>query len=58
MRACLKCKYLTNEERCPLCMGETTENWRGLLIVLDPLKSEIAKKAKIDIKGKFALSAK
>jgi len=58
MKACLKCKYLTEKDRCPICNSEVSENWRGLLIVLDPLKSEIAKKVKIDIKGKYALSVK
>ncbi|MDK2790428.1 MAG: DNA-directed polymerase subunit [Methanothermococcus sp.] len=58
MRACLKCKYITKEDKCPLCEGETSENWRGLLIILDPVNSEVAKKAKIDCKGKYALSVK
>ncbi|CAB3287299.1 Transcription elongation factor Spt4 [Methanocaldococcus lauensis] len=58
MRACLKCKYLTNDEICPICHSPTSENWIGLLIVLNPEKSEIAKKANIKIKGKYALSVK
>jgi len=58
MKACLKCKYLTDKDRYPICNSEVSENWRGLLIVLDPLRSEIAKKVKIDIKGKYALSVK
>jgi DNA-directed RNA polymerase subunit E" len=58
MRACLKCKYLTNDETCPICHSPTSENWIGLLIVINPEKSEIAKKARIDIKGKYALSVK
>ncbi|HIQ31924.1 MAG TPA: DNA-directed RNA polymerase subunit E'' [Methanothermococcus okinawensis] len=58
MKACLKCKYLTEEDRCPICNSEVSENWRGLLIVLNPLKSEVAKKVKIDMKGRFALTVK
>ena len=58
MNACLRCKYLTNEDKCPLCGSETSENWRGLLIILDPLNSEVARKIKADCKGKYALSVK
>ncbi len=58
MRACIRCKYLTNDDRCPICGSETSENWRGLLIILNPSNSEIAKKVKVDIKGKYALTVK
>jgi len=58
MNACLRCKYITREDTCPICGFDTSENVRGLLIVLDPHNSEVAKKAGIDIKGKYALSVK
>jgi DNA-directed RNA polymerase subunit E" len=57
-KSCIRCKYLTEDEKCPICGFETSENWRGLLIILDPKESEIAKKARIDIKGKYSLSVK
>jgi len=58
MKACLRCKYLTDMDKCPLCNSEVSENWRGLLIILDPINSEIARKIKVDVKGKYALSVK
>ncbi len=58
MNACMRCKYLTKEDKCPICGFETSENHRGLLIVLNPKESEVAKMAKIDIKGKYALYVK
>ncbi|WP_456471573.1 transcription elongation factor subunit Spt4 [Methanocaldococcus sp.] len=58
MRACIKCKYLTNEKECPICKSPTSEKWTGLLVVLNPEKSEIAKKLNIKIKGKYAISVK
>ncbi|WP_423792030.1 transcription elongation factor subunit Spt4 [Methanocaldococcus indicus] len=58
MKACLRCKYLTNEEECPICGAPTSDNWTGLIIVLNPEKSEIAKKAKISIKGSYAITVK
>lgn len=58
MKACLRCKYITKEDSCPICGFDTSENVKGLLIVLDPNNSEVAKKAGIDIKGKYVLSVK
>ncbi|ENN96684.1 DNA-directed RNA polymerase subunit E, RpoE2 [Methanocaldococcus villosus KIN24-T80] len=58
MRACLKCKYLTTEETCPICGAQTSENWMGLLIIINPEKSEIAKKANIKVKGRYAITVK
>ncbi len=58
LKACLKCKYLTEEDECPICGSPTSENWTGLLIIIDPKKSEIAKKINIDFKGKFAITVK
>ncbi|ADG13720.1 transcription elongation factor subunit Spt4 [Methanocaldococcus infernus] len=58
MRACIKCKYLTEEKECPICKSPTSEKWIGLLIILDPEKSEIAKLLGIKVKGKYAISVK
>jgi len=41
---------------CPNCSGTAfTTFWRGYVVILDPEKSEIAKKMGISKKGKFAL---
>jgi len=45
-------------DKCPLCNSEVSENWRGLLIILDPINSEVARKIKVDVKGKYALNVK
>ncbi len=58
MRACLRCRYITKDEKCPICGSETTDNYRGLIIILNPKESDIAKKIKVDIKGKYALTSK
>jgi len=55
LRACKKCKALTEKLRCERCDAKTTKEWSGFLIILEPANSEIAKKLDIDYKGEFAL---
>ena len=45
-----------DEARCPNCDGTAfTTFWRGYVVIVDPEKSEIAKKMGISRPGKFAL---
>ncbi len=57
-KACLKCKALVKpeEERCPIC-GSTdfTFEWSGMVIILDPKKSRVAKLLGIEKPGRYAL---
>ncbi len=55
LRACRRCRYLTEENTCPLCGGETSKEWQGYVIILDHNKSQIAKKMGIQANGRFAL---
>ncbi|MCD6323766.1 MAG: DNA-directed RNA polymerase, subunit E'' [Desulfurococcales archaeon] len=57
-KACTKCKALVPHEvtKCPICGNESfTENWSGVIIVLDPENSKIAKSLGIKKKGKYAI---
>jgi DNA-directed RNA polymerase subunit E" len=55
-KSCKICKYLTTENVCPNCGNEEfTENFKGVVVVLNPENSEVAKKLNISNKGKFAL---
>jgi len=57
-KACRKCKLLVplEEERCPNC-GSTdfTEEWEGMLIVIDPENSKLAQVLGITKPGKYAI---
>ena len=55
--ACKKCKYITNEPTvCKICGSkEFTKEWFGYLVIVDPEKSEIAKKLGIKYAGKYAI---
>ncbi|MEM2173589.1 MAG: transcription elongation factor subunit Spt4, partial [Candidatus Pacearchaeota archaeon] len=54
-KGCKKCKQVfENLEVCPECGEKLTQSWKGLLIVVDPEQSEIAKKLNIKKEGKYA----
>ncbi len=57
-RACRNCYYIVPKGTvCPNCKGTSfSSRWNGLLVIIDPVKSEIAKRLTIKSKGKYALS--
>jgi DNA-directed RNA polymerase subunit E" len=57
--ACKSCKRLVSKKECPVCGGkEVTDKWKGLILVFDSNKSELAKKAQINFPGKYAIEVK
>lgn len=58
-KACKICKKIYEENKCPACESkESTDNFKGRIVVLNPEKSEIAKKINIKEKGNFAIKVK
>ncbi len=58
-RACTNCKTLFYGSVCPNCKSTSySEDFSGLLIVLNPEKSEIAKRAGINTPGRYALKVR
>ncbi|MDP1553744.1 MAG: transcription elongation factor subunit Spt4 [Methanobacteriaceae archaeon] len=55
IKACTKCKRVTTDERCPVCDVITSTNWSGLLIIVDPDRSDIARELNINLPGEYAL---
>ena len=56
MRACRNCKSLTEENICPVCKGtEFSDDFSGLLIILDPDHSILAEKLDTTSAGTYAL---
>jgi DNA-directed RNA polymerase subunit E" len=56
MRACRTCKNISNESICPACKGnEFSDDYSGLLIVLDPENSLLAEKLETTESGSYAL---
>lgn len=55
-RACKNCRYISNGPVCPNCKSTNlSDDWTGLVIIIDPEKSEIAKKMKIKTPGRYAI---
>jgi RNA polymerase subunit RPABC4/transcription elongation factor Spt4 len=58
-KACLNCKIIFGEDRCPIC-GETsfTDSYKGRVYIFNSEKSEVAKNMKINKNGLFAIKTK
>ena len=58
-KACKICNKIHEEEKCPRCGSkESTESFKGRIVVLNPEKSEIAQQLKIKDKGNFAIKTR
>lgn len=58
-KVCKKCLIFVHGSECPICKGNVfSTNWQGRIAVTDPVKSEIAKKIEINVKGEYALKAR
>lgn len=58
-KACKICNKIHEEEKCPRCESkESTESFKGRIVVLNPEKSEIAQKLKLKEKGNFAIKTR
>jgi len=54
--ACRKCKHVTIGKVCPICKSsDLTPDWRGAVLIVDPVNSVVAKSLGITEKGKYAL---
>ena len=58
LKACKNCSFISDQNKCPRCGGETSREWQGYLLVVDPEKSEIARKMGIHASGRYALRVK
>jgi DNA-directed RNA polymerase subunit E" len=55
-RACRNCKIIIEENVCPICKGtDLSDDYSGLLIVVDPEGSQMAQKMEIKKEGRYAL---
>ncbi|MEM1623792.1 MAG: transcription elongation factor subunit Spt4 [Sulfolobales archaeon] len=57
-KACTRCRLLVPHEAptCPSCGSTTfTDTWSGVVIIVDPEKSKLAKMLGIEKPGRYAL---
>ncbi len=58
-KACKICNTIHENEKCPNCDSkESTETFKGRIIILNPEKSEIAQKLNLKNKGNFAIKTR
>jgi DNA-directed RNA polymerase subunit E" len=58
-KACKSCKIFVEGPECPICKGKKfSTNWQGRIYIIDPEKSDIAKKIGIKVKGEYAIKVK
>jgi len=64
MKACRKCRRILKDDeiekdksnRCPNCHStDLSEDFSGMVIIINPADSEIAKKLQVDKPGSYAL---
>jgi DNA-directed RNA polymerase subunit E" len=57
-KACLNCRYITTQDKCPACGSEKlTKQWEGYIIIINP-DSEVAKVINAKTTGRYALKIK
>lgn len=56
-KVCKNCKFIFTEgDNCPACKSnQFATSFKGRLYVVDPSRSEIAKKLEITVKGEYAI---
>lgn len=55
-KVCKNCKTIHEGAKCPNCGSEeSTESYKGTVIIIKPEESEIAKNLKIKQKGNYAI---
>lgn len=55
-KACKNCRFVSNGPVCPNCKSNNlSDDWSGLVIIIDPTNSDVAKKMGIKNAGRYAL---
>src|SRR5665647_1225978 len=58
-QVCKTCHRFVDGVVCPVCGSSSLgRDWTGYLIVIDPKRSEVAKRMNIDLPGRYALKVR
>ena len=58
-KVCRKCRLFVTGAECPICKEKDfSATWAGMVEILDPEASEVAKKMGITVPGKYALKVR
>ena len=55
-KACKNCRYISNGPVCPNCKSTNlSDDWSGLVVIVDPNSSEVAKRMGVKAAGRYAI---
>jgi DNA-directed RNA polymerase subunit E" len=55
-KACKNCRFISNGPVCPNCKSTNlSDDWSGLVIIMDPSISEVARRMGITAAGRYAI---
>ena len=55
-KVCKNCRYISNGPICPNCKSTNlSDDWSGLVVIVDPSASEVAKRMGIKAAGRYAV---
>ncbi|MFQ6054246.1 MAG: transcription elongation factor subunit Spt4 [Candidatus Bathyarchaeia archaeon] len=58
-KACRTCKVITEGNVCPICRNtDLSDDYSGLIIILNPGGSQLAQKMEITKEGRYALKVR
>ena len=58
-KACKACRFISKGPTCPACSGnKLTDKWSGVIYVVNPETSEVAKRLGMKMPGKYAAKIK
>lgn len=59
VNVCRECHRVVDGESCAVCgSSNVSTDWSGYLVIIDPARSEVAKKMNIDLPGRYALKVR
>ncbi|MGB9635531.1 MAG: transcription elongation factor subunit Spt4 [Candidatus Micrarchaeia archaeon] len=59
-KACRNCRYISmGAETCPVCgSSDLSDNWSGVIVIINPETSDLAKIIDAKVSGKYAVRIK
>ncbi len=58
-KVCKKCRYFFEGEVCPACKSSIlATSWQGRVVILDEVKSQVAQKVGLSVKGEYAIKVR
>ncbi|MCL7415538.1 MAG: DNA-directed RNA polymerase, subunit E'' [ANME-2 cluster archaeon] len=58
-QACTECHRITSGTTCAVCGSSAlSSDWSGYAVIVDPSRSNIAKKLNVNLRGEYALKVR